>query len=375
MSIFLPSGIREIDFLLEDDAIQRTKKMWAQYVSTIPEYPVEKFNGTGIVMCAGGIAYFTCAWICIHNLRRVGCTLPIELWHLGNELSDEVIDALRKLDVDCRDFLSESKTTFKGVSLKPLAILSSKFKDILFLDADNNCLEDPTFLFDSLEYKKNGAVFWPDYWKTAADNPIWEIIGSMADEMHEQESGQILINKEKCWRPLNLCVYFNRKKHIFHRLLYGDKDTFKFAWQALQYDFHMISTDVACCGYGAKNDFLGCTMAQHDFSGNILFLHRNLLPWDVTLPIENNAWQQMKKFKKDAVTKEYILSYNRLRCHSYMDIKGDIIHEKSPINVRELEKASISVLCQLRQEPFYHRFLIHCHLRSKRHGNVAKGKT
>jgi len=34
--------------------------------------------------------YFPSAWVCINMLRQVGCTLPIELWHLGpDEMSEE----------------------------------------------------------------------------------------------------------------------------------------------------------------------------------------------------------------------------------------------------------------------------------------------
>ncbi|NNU33107.1 hypothetical protein HK413_00955 [Mucilaginibacter sp. S1162] len=33
-------------------------------------------------------------------------------------------------------------------------------------------------MFDSVEYKKSGAIFWPDYWKTTPSNPIWKIVES-----------------------------------------------------------------------------------------------------------------------------------------------------------------------------------------------------
>jgi hypothetical protein len=51
-----------------------------------PQFPDGRFEGRGIVMCAGGARLFTCAWGCINLLRReLGCTLPIEVWHLGPE--------------------------------------------------------------------------------------------------------------------------------------------------------------------------------------------------------------------------------------------------------------------------------------------------
>jgi len=82
------------------------------------------------------------------------------------------------------------------------------------LDADNTCGVNPEFLFHVGEYEKYGAIFWPDFWETSKDNPIWEIAGVKYREMKEQESGQIIINKERCWKELNLCLYFNKMNKI-----------------------------------------------------------------------------------------------------------------------------------------------------------------
>ena len=40
-----------------------------RFISQIGEYP-GGFSGRGIVICAGGIHYFTNAWVCINMLRR-----------------------------------------------------------------------------------------------------------------------------------------------------------------------------------------------------------------------------------------------------------------------------------------------------------------
>src|SRR5206468_3920334 len=40
-------------------------------------------EGRGIVICGGGMKYFTNAWVCIKMLRRLGCRLPIQFWFLG----------------------------------------------------------------------------------------------------------------------------------------------------------------------------------------------------------------------------------------------------------------------------------------------------
>ena len=52
-------------------------------VSQLPEAG-GGWQGRGIVICAGGVRYFLCSWVCINMLRRQGCELPIELWYLNS---------------------------------------------------------------------------------------------------------------------------------------------------------------------------------------------------------------------------------------------------------------------------------------------------
>ena len=47
-------------------------------------------------------------------------------------------------------------------SAKPFAILSSSFREIIFIDADAYFFTDPTHLFDTQEYRKTGTVFFKD---------------------------------------------------------------------------------------------------------------------------------------------------------------------------------------------------------------------
>lgn len=47
---------------------------------------------------------------------------------------------------------------------------TKRFDDVLMLDSDNIPVRDPAFLFDSVEFKELGAVFWPDYWKDQPEN-------------------------------------------------------------------------------------------------------------------------------------------------------------------------------------------------------------
>jgi alpha 1,2-mannosyltransferase len=359
-------GYRVIHFDLYKSDIKVLREEWKEFVRNIKPYPSD-FNGRGIVMCAGGLGYFTCCWVAVQAIRRTGCRLPVQVWYVGRELSDEIKAALGKLNVTCINFLDYKGGPRFGYCLKPFAIMNTSFKEVLYVDADNICVRNPEELFAGKEYQELGAVFWPDFWKTARENPIWAIVGSTDYDIREQESGQILINKERCWKELNLCMYFNNRFDIYYRLLLGDKDTFKFAWMACKTPFHMIQTEVATLGYEneATGKFIGTTMVQHNVSGEICFLHRNLLKWDITQPGEY-VWQKIKGFRKNAVTKEYHINYTTELGHAYMDLKGDV----DEIDFREvlgnIEQDCLESLEILRNSDMYCRYMIFQHIKTYR---------
>jgi alpha 1,2-mannosyltransferase len=350
---FTKDGQRRTRAEVTVEMMAALKQEWQQYMQTIGSYPAY-FLGKGIVICAGGLNYFTCAWINIKKIRESGCTLPIEVWYYGNELNDEAIQALEIYQVKCRNFLDHGLTANIGCTLKPLAILHSSFKEVLFLDADNMCVGNPEQLFYSEAYRENGAIFWPDYWRTAPENPIWQITGARQDLMREQESGQILIDKRRCWNALNLCVYFNTNDFIYYRFLMGDKDTFKFAWLALKMPFYWIGSEPAACGYIDNGQFYGTTIVQYDISGNILFLHRNMVKWSYT-PDGTRVWQKIKWFNGTSAERAYIFDISPNR-HGYIDLAGDTNMVDFRDTFGNLEDNCMDMLRELRASGFYKRF-------------------
>jgi alpha 1,2-mannosyltransferase len=351
---FTKSGQRETRAEATIEMMAALKKEWQEHVHMIAPYP-SKFRGKGIVICAGGLNYFTCAWISIKKLRENGCTLPIEVWYYGNELNDETIEALQTFQAECRNFLDYGLSANIGYMLKPMAIVHSSFEEVLFLDADNICIGNPEHLFYTEPYLKTGAIFWPDYWCTGPSNPIWQITGAKQDIMREQESGQILIDKRRCWNAINLCVYFNVNGFTYYRFLMGDKDTFKFAWLALDTPFYWIEKEPAVCGYIENGKFYGTTIVQYDPSGDIRFLHRNLIKWGYT-PDWARVWQKIKWFKNGTASeKTYIVEVSPNQ-HGYLDLVGDT----SMIDFREifhdLEDNCMDALQELRASGFYKRF-------------------
>lgn len=361
---FDSKGTRFASYQATEAMINHLTASWQRYVShALPAYPLH-FSGKGIVTCAGGIRYFTCAWVSIRSLRQQGCMLPIELWYTDGELNEEVISELQAWDVTCKNAHQYTSSPVQGYALKPFAILHSSFKEILFLDADNNCLADPSYLFEQEDYQKHGAVFWPDFWKTDPENPIWKITNSTDYQEYEQESGQILIDKERCWAAINLCMYFNQQREIYYNFLLGDKDTFKFAWKALKQPYTMISAEVGFCGYAATSNPLLCkgiAMVQHDFEGNILFIHQNLVKWDIVKD-EEQLWEKIKRFKPDSTNRIFIqqlISLSKERTVLTFDIAGEVSTLNTPPWLLEKESICLQILKDLRQAGFYLRFILY----------------
>jgi ADP-heptose:LPS heptosyltransferase len=247
------------------------------FMRGIPEYP-GGFRGRGIVICAGGVKYFTNAWVCLNVLRRVlGCTLPIQLWHLGPRELDERMKALvAPLKVECVDAEAlrqkHPARLLRGWELKPYAILHSPFQEVLLLDADNVPVRDPEFLFEAPQFRRAGAIFWPDEPNVKLKPQAWQLCGLTPRRERAFESGQIVVDKQRCWKALALCMWMNEHSDFFYAHTFGDKETFHLAFRKLDVPFAM-----------PRRSPRG-KMRQYDFQGRLLFQHRNTDKWNAFFP-------------------------------------------------------------------------------------------
>lgn len=251
----------------------------SRFIGTLEDYP-GGFEGRGIVTCGGGIKYGGCVWVLSRLLRYLGCELPIEAWCLNDEEFDpDWVELLRPLGVTCRnarDYLKQHPhRRLRGWELKPYAILHSRFQEVLFLDADNVPVRDPSFLFEAPEYQATGTVFWPDpeHFSTPPSSPLWKLFGAAYQKSPDQESGQVLIDKARCWRAICLCNWYNEHSDFYYQHVYGDKETFRFAWQRL-------GQPISWPERYASNRLL-FTLEQHDFDGEVLFQHRFYRKWSL----------------------------------------------------------------------------------------------
>ena len=258
--------------------LDRYRKLFDDAAHAECNYPADRFSGRGIVIPAGGTRMFGCAWVAIRMLRdHLGCRLPIEVWHLGREeMSPAMAAILAEQDVEIVDAHRVAKEfparILGGWELKPFAIMHCRFQEVILLDADNVPIQDPTRLFDEPEYLRTGAIFWPDVTFLVEDSPIWGACGVASRNMPSFESGQIVLDKAKCWAALSLTLLFNMHSDFFYKYVHGDKDTFMLAWLRLDQQFARPDHPVL--------KLVG-TVCQHDFAGQRIFQHRNRRKWVV----------------------------------------------------------------------------------------------
>lgn len=248
-------------------------------------------DSRGIVICGGGYRYFTNACILLRLLRHLGCRLPVELWAVSPaELDSRMRGMAEELGFEVRFAKLAGKRKGQGTRslppesrwqwlLKPYAVLHSRFQQVLSIDADSFPTRDPSHLFDSPFYREHGAVFWPDARVTDKNNAIWDVVGIPYRHEPEFETGQMLIDKRRCWEPLQLALWMNEHADRFYHLVWGDKDTFRFAWHKFGRPFGMVSHPPQPMFFPGNGGVAG--LWQHDFDGNWLFQHRNMAKWDL----------------------------------------------------------------------------------------------
>lgn len=232
-------------------------------------------NGRGIVMGVGGTVYFKCAWAAVAVLRSLGCTLPIEWWYLGrSEMDTRMLKLAGELGIICVDAskvaesLEVKPRILNGWELKPFSVAYSSFQEVLYLDADNMCVQDPTFLFDAPLYNQYGAIFWPDL--PPFDRPewmpptVWKNVGLERRDEIDFESGQFLIDKGRRSKELAITVHINYHSDWYYKFVYGDKTTYHLAWRVCGSDYA-----IPIHGPGWTWPFI----IQRDFNGNVLFEH------------------------------------------------------------------------------------------------------
>ncbi|KAF4315701.1 hypothetical protein BBI17_008840 [Phytophthora kernoviae] len=215
----------------------------------------------------------------VRLLRSYNCSLPVELWYLESEMGASPLDDSRVLQILVKEYSPISlrgiaDVTIGGFNSKVFALAHSALDQVLFLDADNAPVKDPTYLFSDPKFVETGALFWPDFWhpnhtlfNVKAESLVWELVNTPFVDMLEQESGQLLIDRRRSAVAMEVVQFLALRKpdHLnLLKLLYGDKDIFRVAWLKTKTPFHFINTPAGAAGMKRANQFCGMTMVQHD---------------------------------------------------------------------------------------------------------------
>ncbi|GAA5911619.1 hypothetical protein JCM5296_001615 [Sporobolomyces johnsonii] len=311
----------------------------------------------GLVFTAGNADTFSRVLLTLKMLHHhLHSPLPSEIFSFpGEEPTKEDRAALEALGAKFRVVENAVKdaTHVKSYHIKATAIIRSSFREVLYLDSDNiptaglspvdapvpkevlekakeeNRTADPWMrkqdgqeeevwgkpagLWEGKAYQRLGAMFWPDYWRTSADNPIWAILGVPCRDEWEQEAGQILIDKSKHLDALLLAEWMmdsSRFKFWFN-FSDGDKDMFRFAFLALRKRWAVPGryVSVGALPRNTMSGFCGHTMLQNDHLGKPMFVHANLLKQIPSGVGRGFAWGRHRQLRTQPSTLTLQTSY------------------------------------------------------------------
>lgn len=135
-----------------------------------------EMGDAGVVIAAGG-RHLIPAAATIHVLRhKLGCILPIEVWHADDHVSHPVeLRALHSIQrtpgvtVHNLHAIPEfARVNASGSHALPLALCATRLRHVVLMAADALPLTRPTDLLLTHTYRAVGAVLFPDFHNTAS---------------------------------------------------------------------------------------------------------------------------------------------------------------------------------------------------------------
>jgi len=209
--------------------------------------------------------------ICLNNIyllrHKYDCHLPIEIWEIGNEITSETREKMKKEQVtfkNVKDYCV-NPDHWKGFQVKVFALHHCDFTEAILCDADMTFYKNPEIIFQNENYRKTGTYFFRDLerWKfhnlqentddkfrsltffnkrkafikkclpvkTAFFPPEWAYIYDDAIPTQPvkealQESGVVYINKTIHKESLEHIFRLNENHADTYEYVWGDKETF-----------------------------------------------------------------------------------------------------------------------------------------------------
>jgi hypothetical protein len=277
------------------------------------------------VIAAGG-AYLPSAFVTVRLLRHFGCRLPIEIWHAGaDEKSPWAAAAFDPLGVDFHDVMEyceqRSLIQMQGWPIKTAALVHTRFRQILFLDADCFPVRNPEFLFDTPQFAASGALFWPDWKriKLLKHAPIWQLTGLEYRGDAEFETGLMVLDKAVCWQPLRLAEWMNARSDFWYDHTVGDKDTFYLAWRKLNRQYYLAPPPRRLRLFATRHFWLDGAVADHRGGASKYRIPRRVGPF--TQLLAPYKWRSRSRNLVDEVFQRFVISNFTLHARWLRELK------------------------------------------------------
>lgn len=250
-----------------------------------------EFEGKGIVIAGGG-RYLSWTWVLLRWLRdELKCRLPIQVWHLGpKEMPGRSRDLLKMLDAQTVDayqvMMRHPVREMGGWPLKTYAVRHCPWRQVMFLDADCTPQIQPEELFNDVDIRKHGSLFFHD---VGRHNSAWFYVdcGLIALE-REFETGQFIWDKEQAWMALRWAMWQMEHTDVFFKTGHGDKACIEAAVRMSECPYMM----------GEKSEWEGYGIG-HYFKGRLTFKHqmatkRNEWPMEPWMKAAFDEWKTIK---------------------------------------------------------------------------------
>ena len=267
---------------MPDSSIQAMRESHQIYVQGITSSrpKMSYIPETRGLVTTAGTDYLPHVIISLRMLRKTGCELPMEVF-LSTERDWEPYicnTVLPPLNARCILQSPHLHTTANNeppsrYQSKIVAILTSTFSELLFLDADCFPITDPTLTFTLPPFITTGLVTFPDYWATTASPLYYSITRTPFPPLTKHqttESGQLFISKPQHESSLLLALYYNHfGKKFYYPLLSqgasgeGDKDTFLAAASFFNESYYQVRTGVRSLGHMINGRLDGSAMIQY----------------------------------------------------------------------------------------------------------------
>jgi hypothetical protein len=209
----------------------------------------------------------------INFLRNnLQCHLPIELWQIGQEISDEAQAALESKKTqwnltfkNVKDY-TDRPEHWQGYQIKGFVMKYTEFDEAILCDCDGIFLQNPEMIFEDPEYIRTGTFFLKDYLRHTPKNrdeeikrAIWfrKMMPTPSPHLPEecyylyniptdkqqywfyQESGLVFLNRKRHPSVVDTIYDLNNNHKETYQYVHGDKETFWIACLLNNVPFYM----------------------------------------------------------------------------------------------------------------------------------------